>query len=769
MSDAVLLLLMRESRDLAALDVDAAPGPGGGEEELRKHATLLLMEALARERRMKSYDVFHRRVRPVDIDRVRRRWTARGGPGAASGRYGGPAAVGGSGDSGILFLVIRMPELLEGKPPIAMLDRVHLRPSSRAAELEVAGAVLALDGEFAIFGISSDAGDALSACRGPADGDDDGGFFVHVRFVASESALKHMSEAMARAMRNVACARVPRAPGAVRREQGHRGAARIDTEALAQLEGLLGVNREQAYVADRFASGFHASGTGAPAGAGAGPPFVVVGPPGTGKTRTVVASIEHLLRAGRNARGEAPKVLACAPTDFAADIIAEGLVRRLRGDGGTAFRVLRVCDPRRFAATVKSVEVLDLCLIDQTTQLFRLPTPLEVSRADVVVASCISSGSLPSASSWSHIIVDEAGQALVPEVLVPLSRATGDTHVVLVGDPQQLGPSVESRVAAQGGLGLSLLERLVLKYRAEGILSPEAPGAGGVYLVRNYRSSARLLRLSSSLFYDERLVAVRDGDEVTRLPPLDGWLGEEMMRPRDRAAAMAAGDTFFFCGVRGQARRDPEAMEPTYYNAEEAMTCVDLIESMLRSSGGRLTSDSIGVMASYRLQVRKIRALLRARGLGGVRVGTVDDYQGQEERVIFLSTVVTNARVIMREKGGKYKGDVETSLGSMLSNAKRFNVAITRARACCVVVGHPGALACDSNWRRLIRYCAEQGTCMGEAAEVDEATGTDDRPPAAAEELGRIAELSLLGPGDDDLIFPDDLDDIYDTVSRVML
>ena len=232
---------------------------------------------------------------------------------------------------------------------------------------------------------------------------------------------------------------------------------------------------------------------------------------------------------------------------------------------------------------------------------------------------------------------------------------------------------------------------------------------------------------------------------------------------------MAAGDTFFFCGVRGQARRDPEAMEPTYYNAEEAMTCVDLIESMLRSSGGRLTSDSIGVMASYRLQVRKIRALLRARGLGGVRVGTVDDYQGQEERVIFLSTVVTNARVIMREKGGKYKGDVETSLGSMLSNAKRFNVAITRARACCVVVGHPGALACDSNWRRLIRYCAEQGTCMGEAAEVDEATGTDDRPPAAAEELGRIAELSLLGPGDDDLIFPDDLDDIYDTVSRVML
>ena len=82
-----------------------------------------------------------------------------------------------------------------------------------------------------------------------------------------------------------------------------------------------------------------------------------------------------------------------------------------------------------------------------------------------------------------------------------------------------------------------------------------------------------------------------------------------------------------------------------------------------------------------------------------------------------------------------------------------------------VVVGHPKALCCDENWDQLIRYCMKQRTYMGDNANDATRTVEDTSP----EDVGTVAELSLLGPGDLDLMFPDDIDDIYDSVSRVML
>ena len=86
--------------------------------------------------------------------------------------------------------------------------------------------------------------------------------------------------------------------------------------------------------------------------------------------------------------------------------------------------------------------------------------------------------------------------------------------------------------------------------------------------------------------------------------------------------------------------------------------------------------------------MQKIRLLLRKRNLGAVRVGTVDDFQGQEARIMFISTVLSRPESLPAARGGK-EGDPHLGF---FSNPKRFNVAITRAKALLVVLGHPVVL-----------------------------------------------------------------------------
>lgn len=179
-------------------------------------------------------------------------------------------------------------------------------------------------------------------------------------------------------------------------------------------------------------------------------------------------------------------------------------------------------------------------------------------------------------------------------------------------------------------------------------------------------------------------------------------------------------------------------------------------------------------------QVQKLRLLLRARGLGAVRVGTVDDYQGQEERVIFISTVLTRPRALLRAGA---KPGPDGSIG-FLGNAKRFNVAITRAKALLVVVGHPVVLLEDENWSQLLRYCLQRDAYRGAGSEMvpryvrhggddwtvaeggDEEEEYEEGDDDIAEAVGRIAELSLLGMGDLDRQFPEGLDSQYSAFSE---
>ena len=133
-----------------------------------------------------------------------------------------------------------------------------------------------------------------------------------------------------------------------------------------------------------------------------------------------------------------------------------------------------------------------------------------------------------------------------------------------------------------------------------------------------------------------------------------------------------------FHGVEGQDSR--EAGSPSFFNPEEIFRVVDYVRK-LREHG--IDEDDIGVITPYRRQVEKLKWRLGERGMGDTKVATTEEYQGQERRVIILSTVRSNPEYVSL--------DQKHRLG-FLADSKRFNVAITRAQALLIVIGNPHIL-----------------------------------------------------------------------------
>ena len=153
---------------------------------------------------------------------------------------------------------------------------------------------------------------------------------------------------------------------------------------------------------------------------------------------------------------------------------------------------------------------------------------------------------------------------------------------------------------------------------------------------------------------------------------------EFVAEPVDQGGAegvVSKSTPLLFFGVQGRDMSEDDTA--SFYNPVEAAAVRTLIQRLLAGQHGICTND-IGVIAPYRKQVQKIRQLLRNENLNAVRVGTVDDYQGQEERIIVISTTLSNTERLAKES--------EHSLG-FLSNERRFNVAITRASSLCIIVG----------------------------------------------------------------------------------
>ncbi|KAG7252078.1 hypothetical protein CRUP_036145 [Coryphaenoides rupestris] len=117
-----------------------------------------------------------------------------------------------------------------------------------------------------------------------------------------------------------------------------------------------------------------------------------------------------------------------------------------------------------------------------------------------------------------------------------------------------------------------------------------------------------------------------------------------------------------------------------------------------------VSPSDIGIIAPYRKQSEKIRTLLGRVGLTDIKVGSVEEFQGQEYLVIIMSTVRSNESV--------QTDDLRSVLG-FLSNPKRFNVAITRPKALLILIGNPHILVKDLCFRALLQYCSDNGSLVG--------------------------------------------------------
>lgn len=410
-------------------------------------------------------------------------------------------------------------------------------------------------------------------------------------------------------------------------------------------------------------------------------PYILFGPPGTGKTITVVESILQILRQIPFSR-----VLACTPSNSAADLIAE----RLHESGQ-----VRTTDMVRLNAAQRNQEMISECLKPYCMFGNDLET---ASHYRIVVCTCVSAGVLYSlgikAGHFTHVIIDEAGQATEPESLISACLIGDDTgQIVLAGDPMQLGPVLRSKFSKKYGLELSFLERLMNRslYARNKVMFADH----GCYdpllvtkLIDNYRSHPGILGLPSQLFYHGELMIKADQELTHRLC---NW----SMLPTQNFPVI-------FHGVRGGDLR--EGNSPSWFNPVETVQVIRYLQGLLNDPDVKVQPDDIGIITPYRKQVEKIRLLIDKLGMASIKIGSVEEFQGQERQVIIISTVRSNEKMIGFDK--------RHTIG-FLSNPKRFNVAITRAQALLIVIGNPLVLIQDEYWEALIQYCIDNGGYTG--------------------------------------------------------
>nr|XP_010917774.2 probable RNA helicase SDE3 [Elaeis guineensis] len=405
------------------------------------------------------------------------------------------------------------------------------------------------------------------------------------------------------------------------------------------------------------------------------PPYVIFGPPGTGKTITLVEAILQLYKTRRKAR-----ILVCASSNNAADHILKKLLGE--GVGVRENDIFRLNATSRPYEDVKP-EFIHLCFFED--MVFKCPPLKALLRYKIIVSTYMSASLLYAEGirkgHFSHIFMDEAGQASEPETMVPVSNlCIQDTVIVLAGDPMQLGPIIYSKDAESYGLGKSYLERLFeYKYYEVGDENYV------MKLVRNYRCHPAILELPSRLFYKNELIACKE-EKATSIYDSVGLPNEAF--------------PVLFFGIQGCDER--EGSNPSWFNRIEASKVVELIRKLIRNAD--VDETDIGIITPYRQQVLKLKKALELLEMPDLKVGSVEQFQGQEREIIIISTVRSTVK--------HNEFDRVHNLG-FLSNPRRFNVAITRARSLLIIVGNPHVVAKDRHWGKLLRHCVDNDSYQG--------------------------------------------------------
>ncbi|RYD76621.1 MAG: DUF2075 domain-containing protein, partial [Sphingobacteriales bacterium] len=422
---------------------------------------------------------------------------------------------------------------------------------------------------------------------------------------------------------------------------------------------------------------------------------IVHGPPGTGKTTTLVQAIKALTKQ------ENEKILVVAPSNTAVDLLTEKLSEQ-------GLNVIRVGNPARVSENLihatldyKMAEHPEMKAIkalkkqaneyknmahkykrsfgkaerDQRKALFneahKIGREIENSEkyiidnlfnnAQIITATLVGSNHYTVKNlKYKTVIIDEAGQALEPACWIPILKAE---KVIFAGDHFQLSPTIKSNEAAKGGLNKTLLEKLVS-------LHPESV----VLLNEQYRMNSKIMGYSSEIFYQNKLTA-------------NALVANRILFDNDEPLMFI--DTSG-CGF------DEKADGSSTTNPDEAAFLLQHLAGLTEQIKGLQPAHfpSIAVISPYKQQVHLLKEMILSNPVlmahsNKISINTIDSFQGQERDVVYISLTRSNA---------------EGAIG-FLSDVRRMNVAMTRARKKLVVIGDGSTLSRSVFYNDFMKYC----------------------------------------------------------------
>lgn len=432
---------------------------------------------------------------------------------------------------------------------------------------------------------------------------------------------------------------------------------------------------------------------------------IVHGPPGTGKTTTLVEAIYETLR-------RETQVLVCAQSNMAVDWISEKLV-----DHGVP--VLRIGNPTRVNDKMLSFtyerkfeshpDYTELWSIRNTIRQMRenrkkgdnmhqkiarlreRADEIEMrinenlfSEARVVACTLVGSANkLLVRHRFNTLFIDEAAQALEAACWIALRRAN---RIVLAGDHQQLPPTIKCHEAMLGGLGETMMERIVRN-------QPDTV----TMLKTQYRMNEEIMRFSSRWFYGNQVESdpsVRNRSILDFDTPIS-WIDTSDEEVRKQYCKILESTS----SVDTDKLSDPFAEEfigenHGRINKPEARITIAMLRQYIEKIGRHRFIEErldVGIISPYRVQAQYIRQLIRkdeyfrALGKNCISVDTVDGFQGQERDIMLISLVRSNEH-----------GQI-----GFLSDLRRMNVAMTRARMKLIIIGNSQTLCAHPFYRSL--------------------------------------------------------------------
>jgi len=422
---------------------------------------------------------------------------------------------------------------------------------------------------------------------------------------------------------------------------------------------------------------------------------IVHGPPGTGKTTTLVQAIKAEVRRLKQ------QVLVVAPSNAAVDLLSEKLadqglnVVRIGNPERVSEKLLHLTLDNQISNHPRNKEIKQLkkqasaykdmarkykrnfgsaereqrkALFNEAHQVMREADSLEqfiaediLSKADVLTATLVGCNHYTIRDiKFKTVFIDEAGQALEPASWIPILKAQ---KVVMAGDHFQLPPTIKSAAAASEGLAVTLMEKNVTLHSQAVLLLEE-----------QYRMNEKIMRFSSGEFYEGRLKA-------------DQSVAHKVLFPGD--------DPLLFIDTAGCGFDEEQEGTSTFNKEECAFLCKHLLTQIttLNDYYSIEQFPSIAVISPYQEQIRLLREQLKGyaeiAALGDrVAVNTIDSFQGQERDIVYISMARSNPR-----------GEI-----GFLADVRRMNVAMTRAKQKLVIVGDSSTLGQAAFYKDFIAY-----------------------------------------------------------------